>query len=227
MSGGSISGNKSNGNASPHGGGGVYVATGAFAMPGGNITLNTSKRQGGGVFVHSGAIFNVWGNSSITGNIGVGSSKGICSRGITNIRENAQVDTVYVWNPLKEDGGITQDQFTLTSNARVAGIVLAYSAEHRNYINVVEDAQTPFTGSDQIALVDLEGHLTNYSFVDNDITGDWVKQKILVGSYATLNKYLARFPLGSFVGGKTISLKTGYKLNVASEATQATLEKQP
>jgi hypothetical protein len=210
MSGGTISGNKSYGNASPHGGGGVYVASGEFDMLGGSsITSNYSKRQGGGVFVRSGAVFNASGTSSITGNDGVGSSKGLCSRGVTEFMGSAQADTIYVWNPLKEDGGIDENGFTLGENARVGGIVLAHSTEHRNYIMLADNP----AGMGQIGVIDLEGHLTppSYSFVDTDIN-DWLNQQaILRGAAVTVAANISRFPLGTFVGGKTLSLSP-YKL---------------
>jgi hypothetical protein len=204
MTGGTISGNNSYGSSSPHGGGGVYVATGEFDMQGGSITSNYSKRQGGGVFVHSGAVFNASGNSSITGNTGVGSSKGICSRGITELTGNAQADTVYVWNPLAGDGGIGANQFTLAGNARVGGTVLAHSVENRNFINLTAVSG----GTDQISTIDLEGHLTppTYAFVDTDIN-DWLNQApLLRGAESTVASVIGRFPLGTFVGGRTLSL---------------------
>jgi hypothetical protein len=217
MSGGSVTKNSSTGNSSPHGGGGVYVASGDFSMAGGGITLNTSVRQGGGVFVHSGASFEAWGNSSITGNEGVGSSKAICSRGQTTLRGNAQADTIYVWNPLAADAGATggnqhkeYNKFGMGENARVKGIVLAYSAEYRNYIDIYDS----IPGSDQIGIIDLEGHLTNYKFVDTDIN-DWLNKAVLRGgSGAITAALLKRFPLGVFVGGSLINLST-YQLSVA------------
>ncbi|MDR1430368.1 MAG: hypothetical protein LBI85_08775, partial [Spirochaetaceae bacterium] len=207
MSGGTISGNKSYGAASPHGGGGVYVASGEFDMLGGSIVLNYSKRQGGGVFVHSGAVFDASGTSSITGNDGVGSSKGLCSRGVTEMTGSAQADTVYVWNPLAEDAeplsGASADYntFILSGNARIGGIVLAHSAEHRNFIDL-----RGITGTGQIANIDLEGHLTNFVFKDTDIN-DWLNKTILVDATGLVD----RFSLGSFVGGTTLSLSP-YKL---------------
>jgi hypothetical protein len=99
MSGGRIVNNKSTSTTYPHGGGGVYVAHGAFEMLGGEITGNTATRQGGGVFVHwGGARFTASGDSTITGNDGVGSSKAICNRGTTELLGNARADKVYVWN---------------------------------------------------------------------------------------------------------------------------------
>jgi hypothetical protein len=209
MSSGTISGNKSYGASSPHGGGGVYVASGEFDMIGGSITQNYSKRQGGGVFVHSAAVFNASGNSTITGNDGVGSSKGICSRGVTELTDNAQADTIYVWNPLDEDGGIDANTFSLVGNAKVGGIVLAHSTEHRNFIYLGN-----ITGTGQIGIIDLEGHLTppSYSFVDTDIN-DWLNQQaILRGNSTTVTNNISRFPLGTFVGGSTISLSSKYKI---------------
>jgi hypothetical protein len=216
MSGGSVSGNKSNGGASPHGGGGVYVATGEFDMSGGEITGNESTRQGGGIFVHSAAIFTGWGNASITGNKGVGSSKGICSRGSTTLRGKAQADTVYVWNPLREDAApfttstqADNNRFYLAEYARVGGIVLAHSVEGRNFVDL-EDII--YTGSDQIARIDLEGHLTNGKFVDTDIN-DWLNKRILLDDDpGNLTTNIGRFPLGTFVGGGPIYLSDSYKL---------------
>jgi hypothetical protein len=213
MSGGTISGNNSYGPSPPHGGGGIYVASGEFDMQGGSITSNYSKRQGGGVFVHSEAVFNASGNSSITGNAGVGSSKGICSRGVTELTGNAQADTVYVWNPLSADEGINANQFTLAQNARVGGTVLAHSTEHRNYINLA----STITGTGQISTIDLEGHLTppSYAFVDTDIN-DWLNQDPpLLKSGSALSGLVSRFPLGSFVGGRTLSLSP-YKIDAST-----------
>jgi hypothetical protein len=221
MSGGSVAKNNSNGNSSPHGGGGVYVASGDFSIAGGEITFNTSVRQGGGVFVHSGASFEAWGNSSITGNEGVGSSKDICSRGQTTLKGNSQADTIYVWNPLAADAGATgiyqhagYNKFAMGENARVKGIVLAYSAEYRNYI----DIYGPIPGSDQIGIIDLEGHLTNYKFVDTDIN-DWLNKAVLRGGSADISStLLKRFSLGVFVGGSPINL-SAYQLSAAPANT--------
>jgi hypothetical protein len=214
MSGGTISGNNSYGNSSPHGGGGVYTASGEFDMQGGSITSNYSKRQGGGVFVHSKAVFNASGFSSITGNDGVGSSKGLCSRGVTEMVGNAQADTVYVWNPLAEDGGIDANMFTMAQNARVGGVVLAHSTEKRNFINLANTID----GAGPIANIDLEGHLTppNYTFVDTNIK-DWLDKAILVGADSTLTANIQRFSLGTFVGGTTLSLSP-YELKVVDHS---------
>jgi hypothetical protein len=119
---------------------------------------------------------------------------------------NAQTDTVYVWNPLAADAEGNQENynmFTLAQNARVGGIVLAHSMEGRNYIML-----SSITGTDQISTIDLEGHLTppTYAFVDTDIN-DWLNQEpILRGSVTTVTPAVPRFPLGTFVGGRTISL---------------------
>jgi hypothetical protein len=226
MSGGTISNNKSYGAASPHGGGGVYVASGEFEMLGGSIVLNYSKRQGGGVFVHSGAVFNASGYSSITGNDGVGSSKGLCSRGVTEMTKNAQADTVYVWNPLAADAeplagaGADYNKFTIAENARIGGVVLAHSAEGRNLINLANT----ISGAGQIANIDLEGHLTNFAFKDTDIN-DWLNKKIMEGAAATLNLNIRRFSLGTFVGGTTLSLSP-YKLSDTIDANIGKLVKK-
>jgi hypothetical protein len=210
MSGGSISNNKSQGSAFPHGGGGVYVAQGAFEMEGGEVAGNYSRRQGGGVFVHSDSRFTASGNSSILNNEGVGSSKAICSRGYTVMRDNARADKVYIWNG--EPGSLNPgNSFTIVGYARAQGIVLAHSADHLNYIDITA---VP-SGSDTIATIDLEGHLTNGSFIDNDPDGDWLNQTILNGSVGNVNAVISRFPLGAFVGGRTSSLSSRYKLDTA------------
>jgi hypothetical protein len=97
--------------------------------------------------------------------------------------------------------------FTLGENAWVGGIVLAHSAERRNYITL-----SNIEGTGQIGIIDLEGHLTppTYAFVDTDIN-DWLNQDpILRGAVTT--DIIARFPLGAFVGKGTISLSAKYKL---------------
>ncbi|MDR1637838.1 MAG: hypothetical protein LBR93_10945, partial [Treponema sp.] len=234
MSGGTISGNRSNGNASPHGGGGVYVAKGVFEMLGGEINgINSSLRQGGGVFVWHNARFSASGTSSITGNQGVGSSKGICSRGYTEMMGRAQADKIYIWNnnPVSEGSFSAEpDSFTLAENARAVGIVLAYddtptSPQTRNFISFT-DTTTP--GSDQVCLIDLEGHLTNYQFKETELNNDWVGKKILeVDSSATENVIRQRFPLNTFVGGSTITLKGKYYLKKTSGGTTVSLSSTP
>jgi hypothetical protein len=124
---------------------------------------------------------------------------------------NAQADTVYVWNPLAEDAAplpeddnvVKNNKFTLAQNARVGGIVLAHSAEGRNFINLASIT----LGTSKIANIDLEGHLTNYLFVATDIN-DWLNKPILVGADTG---DISRFSLGTFVGGTTLSLSP-YKL---------------
>jgi hypothetical protein len=220
MSGGTISGNNSYGSASPHGGGGVYVATGEFDMLGGSITSNYSKRQGGGVFVHSGAVFNVSGTSSITGNEGVGSSKGICSRGVTELTGSAQADTIYVWNPLAADAaplsgaGADYNKFTLAQNAKAGGIVLAHSTEYRNNIVLAG-----ITGTGKISNIDLEGHLTNGMFVDTDIN-DWLNKTVLKG---TASNTMGRFSLGTFVGQGHLILSS---YHLVLDSTEGKLRKK-
>jgi hypothetical protein len=234
MSGGTISGNNSYGNSSPHGGGGVYVASGEFDMQGGSITSNYSKRQGGGIFVHSGAVFNASGYSSITGNDGVGSSKGLCSRGVTEFMGNAQADTIYVWNPLAIDAEGNQEDynsFTLGENARVGGIVLAYSAEYRNYIILADNP----IGTGQIGIIDLESHLNASGSFAGQLEPDWLGQTIITGNNTTLKKVLgitpsglSRLPLNSFTGQPSVyNLGTNYIINVAGSANVGTFARKP
>jgi hypothetical protein len=217
MSGGSISQNKSTGAGSPHGGGGVYVASGAFDMQGGEVAGNYSKRQGGGVFVWHDARYTASGNSSILNNDGVGSSKAICSRGLTEMRGNAKADKVYIWNNPWNPGntprfGNEPDSFTIAEYARADGIVLAYddtpgSPQTRNYI----DIKGSIPGTDPIATIDLEGHLTNYVFATTDLEGDWLNRSLVKGSFNEVRAVIDRFPLGAFVGSRTLSLGP-YKL---------------
>jgi hypothetical protein len=218
MSGGTIANNRSNGGSSPHGGGGVYVAKGCFEMLAGEIKGNYSVRQGGGVVVWHNARFTASGTSSITNNEGVGSSKAICSRGVTEMMGKAQADKIYIWNNNPVSAGSFNNQpdsFTLAENARAAGIVLAYddtpgSPQTRNFIIIAANV----TGtSDPIARIDLEGHLTNYVFKDTNLN-DWIGKKVLEGDSGLIgNKtFLKRFPLNTFVGGSTIPLEGYYHL---------------
>jgi hypothetical protein len=222
MSGGTISNNKSSGNVSPHGGGGVYVAKGVFEMLAGSISGNNSTRQGGGVFVWHNARFTASGTSSITGNDGTGSSKGICSRGYTEMMGRAQADKIYIWNNNDDTPAFNseRDSFTLAENARAAGIVLAYddtndsTRQTRNFVRFVD---TSPAGTDQVCLIDLEGHLTNYQFKDTNLN-DWIGKdgngddiKILEVDASTSEATVRqRFPLNTFVGGTTLTLKGKY-----------------
>jgi hypothetical protein len=213
MFGGSISQNNSYGYTSPHGGGGVYVAQGAFDMDGGNISGNYSKRQGGGVFIWHNARFSASGNSSILNNDGVGSSKAICSRGYTLLTGNARADKIYIWNNNDSPKFSREpDSFTISENARADGIVLAYddsdSGAHqtRNHINVAN-----LSGIDTVATIDLEGHLTDNAFKTMDLEGDWLGKTLIKSSIASISTDIARFPLGTFVGSGTRSLSS-YKI---------------
>jgi hypothetical protein len=209
MSSGTISDNRAPAGVYPHGGGGVYVARGAFEMLGGSITNNYSNRQGGGVFVHWGdgahqPRFTASGNSFVTGNNGVGSSKGICNRGRTELMGNAQTDTAYVWD--YGDTSIMDQSFILGENARIGGLVLAHSAENKNVLTIA----APVSNSDQICRIDLEGHLTGGgSLAPNDLSGDWVGKTLVTGDFASI---LSRLPLGTFTGNKTVYL-TDYEIN--------------
>jgi hypothetical protein len=211
MSGGSLQGNESQGSASPHGGGGVYVAQGAFEMLGGSITGNVARRQGGGVFVapvtfvnpnyatisgiKRGSRFTASGTSSVTGNSGVGSSTGICSRGVTQLMGSARVDKVYVW----------EDSFRIADGARAAGVVLAHTALFTNKIDI--------TGldslADQVCRVDLEMNLVNGSFAAVDVNL-WLSKQLISGSGSVS---ATRFPLGSLVGKGTTKYLTDYHVN--------------
>ncbi|MDR1411213.1 MAG: hypothetical protein LBI91_03295, partial [Spirochaetaceae bacterium] len=225
MSGGAVNSNVSTGNVWPHGGGGVFVAKGAFEMLNGQIMHNKSTRQGGGVFVWSRSLFDMSGNSSVTDNDGVGSSKAICSRGITTMRGNAQADKVYIWNYSKGswNNGFG-DEFTLMEGARISGLVLAFAddpQDNRNYINIVQSGGSFFTGgTDPITNIGLESHLNpNGSFaISATIDGDWLG-KYLIKNGGNLipagqtDAPIERFLLGTFTyGGSPMSLG-GYKLD--------------
>jgi hypothetical protein len=231
MSSGSVSNNKSYGNVSPHGGGGVYVATGEFDMQGGEITGNTSVRQGGGVFVHRGGIFTASGTSAIIGNEGVGSSKAICSRGITTLKENAQADKVYVWNVLPDDTEFdyySSDpnatyirehyfEFNIGAYARIGGIVLAHplsfdGVNHSNVINYAPD--TDSAGTDQVCRIDLEMNLVNGVLAPVNINA-WLGKRIVFNGDNPIPS--TRFPMNSLVGKSTMYL-TDYELNSTSSA---------
>jgi hypothetical protein len=215
MSGGTIANNNSKGSVSPHGGGGVYVAAGAFEMLGGDISSNKSTRQGGGVFVWHDSRFSASGTSSITGNEGVGSSKAVCSRGLTELMGSARADKVYIWNNSgKNSFNQEHDSFILAENARVGGIALAYSPDNINFIIVTASG---VGGTDRIALIDLEGHLTNGLFVDTDLNYDWLNKKVLDGTLTALSAVVDtdintndRYALNTFVGGSVRSLAAYY-----------------
>jgi hypothetical protein len=237
MSGGTVKGNTATGGFWPHGGGGVFTAKGVFEMMGGQIMNNTSTRQGGGVFVWSRAVFYMDGDSSVTANSGVGSSKAICSRGVTTLRGNAQADKVYIWNYSKGswNNGFG-DEFTLMEGARLSGLVLAFADDpqnNRNYINIVQSDRLPggafFTGgTDPITTIDLESRLNaNGSFSTTaTIDGDWLGKYLIKnggnnipsGQAAALIK---RFPLGSYTSGAPSRSLSTYTLD-----TNGTLKKK-
>jgi hypothetical protein len=214
MSGGKIVSNKSTSTTYPHGGGGVYVAKGAFEMLNGEITGNTATRQGGGVFVHWGqARFTASGNSTITGNEGVGSSKAICNRGTTEMLGKARADKVYIWN---YDGVNPEQSFTLTPDIQIDGIVLAYSANHKNYITLLGDS---WPGTNTICTIDLESHLNNSGSFAGQLEPDWLDKKIITGSNAALTALVVtnnRLPLNSFTGQPSVyNLSAHYKIAVS------------
>jgi hypothetical protein len=229
MSGGTVNGNTSTGGVWPHGGGGVYVAKGAFNMLNGRITDNSSTRQGGGVFIWSRSYFGMEGNSSVTSNKGVGSSKAICNRGITTMGGNSQADYIYIWNYARGTWGNGYgDEFTLMDGARVSGLALAFAddpQDNRNYINIVLQPNGQFftSGTDLITTIDLESHLTGSGSFAKDATidGDWlgkylIKRGGLEIPAAQAQSLIKRFRLGSFTygGPKPLSLTNyGYKLD--------------
>jgi hypothetical protein len=233
MSGGTVSGNISTGGVWPHGGGGVYVARGAFEMLDGRITSNKSTRQGGGVFVWSRSYFGMDGNSSVTGNTGVGSSKAICSRGVTTMGGNAQADYIYIWNYAKGTwGNGFGDEFTLMNGARISGLALAFAddpQDNRNYINIVEQPNGQFftAGTDPITTIDLESHLTgsgSFSTIAT-IDGDWlgkylIKRGGLEIPAAQAAALIKRFPLGSFTSGNPSKSLSGYRLDNTGKLTK-------
>jgi hypothetical protein len=233
MSGGRIVSNTSTSGTYPHGGGGVYVAHGAFEMLDGEVTGNTATRQGGGVFVHWGAArFTASGNSTITGNSGVGSSKAICNRGTTTMIGSARADKVYVWNYDDDPGAFTDlnnQTFTLAQNAQIAGIVLAYSEENANVITIADS----FTGTNTICTIDLESHLSNGLFAGK-LEPDWLNKKIIVGTHETLKKVLGiepagpnRLPLNTFTGTPSVyNVGANYKIDVADSNAYGTFKKK-
>jgi hypothetical protein len=210
-------------------------------MLNGEITLNNSNRQGGGVFVWSRAFFIMDGNSSVTANIGVGSSKAICNRGITTMRGNSRADAVYIWNFAKPPLVISNvpvpgnwnngngDEFTLMGGARISGVALAFADDPqprngRNYINIVEEGGQFFTGSDLIATVDLESRLNDDGSFNQSATvdADWIAVPdtyIIKNAGQTLPSdqiaVLKRFTLGTFTYGRSpaIALRNQYQLS--------------
>jgi hypothetical protein len=225
MSGGTLTGNTSTGAVWPQGGGGVYVARGAFEMLDGRILNNKSTRQGGGVFVWSRSLFVMAGNSSVTGNEGVGSSKAICNRGITRMQGKAQADKVYIWNYAKGSwNNGNGDEFTMLEGARVSGLVLAFAddpRDNRNYINIMRPDGTQFftPGTDPITTIDLESHLTNAGTFDVKATieGDWLGHHLVKqGNSAEIPPDIAkRFPLNTFISGGATKSLSHFKLDSA------------
>jgi hypothetical protein len=222
MSGGSVNNNTSTGNAYPHGGGGVFVAKGIFEMLNGRIMYNNSTRQGGGVFVWSRAFFIMDGDSSVTGNNGVGSSKAVCSRGITRMQGRAQADKVYIWNYARGSwNNGSGDEFTLREGAGISGLVLAFAndpQDNRNYINIVSSNGQFFDpGTIPVTTIDLESRLNaNGTFSPTaTIDGDWLgKYLIKNGGNPIPSGTLNRFLLGTFTNGRASqALSTRHKLD--------------
>jgi hypothetical protein len=200
------------------------VAHGAFEMLGGEVTGNDATRQGGGVFVHWGeARFTASGSSAITGNDGVGSSKAICNRGLTEMMGSALADKVYVW----DYGETPYQSFTLAENAQVTGIVLAYSDMNKNFITIANSYET----ASIICTIDLESRLINgllKAHID-----DWIGKTVITGAENTLKTLITgntssgadsiagktRLPLNTFVGAETINnLERIYMISITSTA---------
>ncbi|MDR2444703.1 MAG: hypothetical protein LBD44_02030, partial [Spirochaetaceae bacterium] len=220
MSAGTIGDNVSSGSVWPHGGGGVYVAKGVFEMIDGHITGNQSIRQGGGVFVWSRSLFYLDGNSSVTNNKGVGSSKAICSRGITTMSGKAQADKVYIWNYAKGSwNNGAGDQFTMTEDARVTGLELAFAddpKDYRNYVNLTSSSGS-FNGTDLIATIGLESHLTSSGSFAKDATidSDWLNRHLIKYANGTSNisATVNRFSISNYINGLATTNLTSYKLD--------------
>ncbi|MDR1420021.1 MAG: autotransporter adhesin family protein [Treponema sp.] len=222
MSGGTISGNTTTSQTYPHGGGGVYVAHGAFEMLNGSVTGNTATRQGGGVFVHWGdARFTASGNSSITGNDGVGSSKAICNRGTAEMTDNARADKVYIWD-YDEDNYIDAtdpaQSFTLAKGAQVAGLVLAYSAHDKNYVTITGITNVdPDLWDGPVCTIDLESRLIGGLL--HAPLSDWYGHTVISGASDVLKNLISgsspagsvnsnadtRLPLNTFTGSPSLS----------------------
>jgi hypothetical protein len=226
MSGGSLNGNTSTGASWPHGGGGVYVARGAFEMLDGRITNNKSRRQGGGVFVWSRSLFVMSGNSAVTGNDGVGSSKAICNRGITRMQGRAQADKVYIWNYAKGSwNNGSGDEFTMLEGARVSGLVLAFAddpKDNRNYINIMPVGTQFFTpGTDPITTIDLESHLTSAGTfaVDATLEGDWLGHHLVKNGNGSAipPDLIKRFSLNMFISGGAAKSLSHLKLDTTGK----------
>jgi hypothetical protein len=216
MSGGTISANTTTSQTYPHGGGGVYVAHGAFDMEDGSVTGNNATRQGGGVFIHWGdARFTAAGNSSITGNEGVGSSKAICNRGTAAMTDNARADKVYIWDYDEDNYILATDpkqSFTLAKGAQVSGLVLAYSAHDESFVTIAEAADS---WDGPMCTIDLESRLIN-GLLHGPIS-DWYGHKVISGNNTALEDLItgSRLPLNTFTGSPSLSnLENNYRIVV-------------
>jgi hypothetical protein len=223
MTGGHIITNETTSSTYPHGGGGVYVAHGAFDMQGGDITGNKAKRQGGGVFVHWGdAWFSASGSSTITGNDGTGSSKAICNRGLTALKDTTQADYVYIW----DYEGVTPSQiFRVADTVKITtGIALAFSAGNKNFIEF-SDNFTP--GAHPAINIDLEGHLDSSGNFAGQLEPDWLGKTIIDGANPTLKDMLTRLNLNTFTGTPDVkSLANSYRIEVLGTNRYGTFQKK-
>jgi hypothetical protein len=130
------------------------------------------------------------------------------------MRGSAQADKIYIWN--YDDGvGISSQKFTMLEKARAGGVVLAYSSQNKNFIIVDESIPS---GTDRIAIIDLEGHLTSGK-LSGTIAGDWLGKTLIRYSASDIDKngYPGRLPLGTFVGDATSSIAHLYELDIQTE----------
>jgi hypothetical protein len=162
----------------------------------------------------------------VVNNQGVGSSKAICSRGITTMRGSAQADTVYIWNYAKGNwNNGSGDEFTMMEGARITGLELAFAddpQDNRNYVNIIQSDRSAgfFTGTGLITTIGLESRLTSSGSFDKNATiaGDWL-DKYLIKNYgreipAAQVDLLKRFSLDSYIyGGPNPIRLTNYQLD--------------
>jgi hypothetical protein len=134
---------------------------------------------------------------------------------------SAQADKVYVWNYDPDPSEETKHQsFTLAQNARLGGLVLAYSRDNNSVLTL-----DGITGTDRIAVIDLEGHLTDGK-LSGSANGDWLTKKLVICNNTTLSGliYLNRLTLGTFVGASDTSLSASYQIKPHGTDDYGTLE---
>jgi formylglycine-generating enzyme required for sulfatase activity len=141
MSGGTISGNKANGNANNGFGGGVNITAGTFNMSGGTIggsEANTAW-NGAGLYVATGATFNMSGDASISGNTaygggGTGKGGGVYNAGTftlgTSGSPSISGNTASGYTSGDGGGVYNSGTFNMEGSAVVAGNNNVYLAEN-------------------------------------------------------------------------------------------------